>query len=54
MLADLIAILGIVAIALGLLVLRRAGSNSAPPTGKLLLGAGGVAFALGLVLNFIE
>ena len=53
MLADIIAILGIVAIAIGLLLTRRAASNS-PPTGKLLLGAGGVAFALGLVLNFVE
>ena len=54
MLADVIAILGIVAIALGLLFLRRAASTNAAPTGKLLLAGGAVAFAVGLVLNFIE
>jgi len=54
MLADLIAILGIVAIAIGLLLMRRVATDNSPPTGKLLLGGGAVAFALGLVLNFIE
>ena len=54
MFADIIAILGIAVIAIGLLLMRRSSSTNPALTGKLLIGGGAVAFAVGLVLNFME
>ena len=54
MLADLIAILGVVLIAAGLLLLRRSALPSRARGGTALVGGGALLFAIGLALNFME
>jgi hypothetical protein len=54
MVADLIAILGVILIAAGLLLLRRTGSPSRARGGTALVGGGALVFAIGLGLNFLE